>query len=115
LTGRASHGLLTAERDRWRKRQVTKNMKPIVKIENWSVVASVVNYGFRKLEPGQRLTGDVMGHTNLRNGSIYTSAILRIDLGNRLVETHNSLYQLGAVNEDYARWMWEQEKARLAA
>ena len=32
-----------------------------------------------------------------------------------LVETHNSLYQLGAVNEDYARWMWEQEKTRAAA
>jgi hypothetical protein len=89
--------------------------KPIVRIENWSVVASVVSYGFRRLEPGQRLTGDVMGHTNLRNGSIYTSAILHIDLGNRLVETHNSLYQLGAVNEDYARWMWEQEKTRAAA
>jgi hypothetical protein len=98
------------------KHQVTKTMdKPIVRIENWSVVASVVSHGFRKLEPGQRLTGDVMGHTNLRNGSIYTSAIINIDLGNRLVETHNSLYQLGAVNEDYARWMWEQEKTRAAA
>jgi hypothetical protein len=75
----------------------------------------VVYHGFRTLEPGQRLTGDVMGHTNLRNGSIYTSAILSVDWGNRLVETHNSLYHLGVVNEDYARWMWEQEKSRAAA
>jgi hypothetical protein len=89
--------------------------KPIVRIENWSVVSSVLFRGYRKLEPGARLTGDVMGHTNLRNGSIYTSAILSIDLGSRLVETHNSLYLLGAVSEDYARWMWEQEKARAAA
>jgi hypothetical protein len=106
----------TSERDPVAETSGHETMdKPIVRIENWSVVASVVNYGFRKLEQGQRLTGDVMGHTNLRNGSIYTSSILNIDLGNRLVETHNSLYQLGAVNEDYARWMWEQEKARIAA
>ncbi len=89
-----------------------KPAKPIVKIENWSAVGSVVFEGFCPLEPGQRLTGDVMGHTNLRNGSIYTSAILNVDLDNRLVETRNTLYQLGVVNEDYARWMGEQEKAR---
>jgi len=88
--------------------------KPIVRIENWSVVGSVIYHGYQNLEPGQRLTGDVMGHTNLRNGSIYTSAILNVDLGNRLVETHNSLYQLGQVDEAYARWMWEQERARAA-
>jgi hypothetical protein len=93
---------------------MNKVEKPIVKIENWAVVGSVIFRGYRDLEPGQRLTGDVMGHTNLRNGSIYTSAILHVDLGNRLVETHNSLYQLGAVSEDYARWMWEQEKERAA-
>ncbi len=86
-----------------------KREKPIVRIENWSVVGSVVYYGFRKLEPGARLTGDVMGHANLRNGTIYTSAILGIDLVNHLVETHNSLYRLGEVNEDYARWVREQE------
>jgi hypothetical protein len=88
--------------------------KPIVRIENWSVVSSVLFRGYRQLEPGARLTGDVMGHTNLRNGSIYTSAILNVDLENRVVETHNSLYQLGEVCEDYARWLSEQEKARAA-
>jgi len=93
---------------------MNRTEKPIVRIENWAVVGSVIFRGYRELEPGQRLTGDVMGHTNLRNGSIYTSAILNVDLGNRLVETHNSLYQLGAVSEDYARWMWEQERGRAA-
>ena len=93
---------------------MNKADKPIVRIENWAVVASVIFRGYRQLEPGQRLTGDVMGHTNLRNGSIYTSAIINVDLGNRLIETHNSLYQLGAISEDYARWMWEQEKSRAA-
>lgn len=88
--------------------------KPIVRIENWSVVGSVVYYGFRNLEPGARLTGDVMGHANLRNGTIYTSAILSIDLTNHLIETHNSIYRLGEVSEDYARWSREQAKTRAA-
>ena len=88
--------------------------KPVVRIENWSVVSSALFQGYRYLQPGQRLTGDVMGHTNLRNGSIYTSAILKIDLANRRVETHNSIYQLGEVSEDYARWMGGQEKPRAA-
>jgi hypothetical protein len=79
---------------------MSRTEKPIVRIENWAVVGSVIFRGYRELEPGQRLTGDVMGHTNLRNGSIYTSAILNIDLRNRVVETHNSLY--------------EQEKGRAA-
>ena len=89
--------------------------KPTVRIENWSAVASVIYFGFRKLEPGARLTGDVMGHTNLRNGTIYTSAILNVDLEGRRVETHNSIYQLGEISEDYARWLQGQEKPPVAA
>ena len=91
-----------------------KREKPIVRIENWSVVGSVIYYGFRLLEPGARLTGDVMGHANLRNGTIYTSAILRIDPAGHLVETHNSIYRLGEVSEDYARWQREQARTRAA-
>lgn len=94
--------------------KLDKPDKPIVRIENWSVVGSVVYYGFRRLEPGARLTGDVIGHSNLRNGTIFTSAILSIDLANHLVETHNSLYSLGEVSEDYARWAREQAKPRAA-
>ncbi|HUB17596.1 MAG TPA: hypothetical protein VL990_03110 [Acidobacteriaceae bacterium] len=89
--------------------------KPVIRIENWSVVASVLFRGYRKLEPGARLTGDVMGHTNLRNGTIYTSAILGVDLAGRLVETHNSIYHLGAVSVDYARWLQHQEEPPVAA
>jgi hypothetical protein len=55
-----------------------------------------------------------MGHANLRNGTIYTSAILAIDRLKGLVETHNSLYSLGEVSEDYARWLDAQEHARAA-
>jgi hypothetical protein len=93
---------------------MNKPDKPIIHIENWSVVGSVVYQGFQKLEPGQRLTGDVMGHTNLRNGSIYTSAILNVDVPNHLVETHNTVYHLGEVDEDYGRWLTGQETPRAA-
>lgn len=96
------------------KPQIQSN-KPIVRVENWSVVGSVVYLGYRKLEPGARLTGDVMGHANLRNGTIYTSAILSVDLANQLVETHNSIYRLGEVSDDYARWTQEQEQPPIAA
>ncbi len=88
--------------------------KPIVKIENWSVVGSVMLEGYRELEPGQRLLGDVVGHANLRSGLIYTSAILSANLVTRLVETRNTIYQLGAPSADYERWAWQQEEARAA-
>jgi hypothetical protein len=94
---------------------MNKSNKPLVRIENWSVVGSVIYYGFRNLEPGARLTGDVMGHSNLRNGTIYTSAILTIDRLRGMVETHNSIYSLGEVSEDYARWMDAQEQHPQAA
>lgn len=84
--------------------------KPLARIENWSVVGSVVLGGFREMEPGQRLTGEVLGHTNLPNGIIYTSAILTIDLENRRVETQNTVYELGHINEDYDRWSRERRK-----
>jgi len=109
-----SHGLGPFERDQWRKRRVTTMDKPTVRIENWSVTGSVLFQDYRALEPGQRLTGDVFGHSNLRNGFICTSAILSIDLTRGLVETHNTVYQLGAVNQDYERWMTERGTPRAA-
>jgi hypothetical protein len=86
--------------------------KPLARIDNWSVVGSVVLGGYRELEPGQRLTGEVLGHTNLPNGIIYTSAILSIDLPNGIVETQNTVYELGHISEDYERWSREHRKPR---
>jgi hypothetical protein len=74
------------------------------RIENWSVVDNLIFNGFRKLEPGQRLTGYLMGHTDLPNGIIYTSVIQSVDTANCLVETTNTIYRLGHVNEQYAQW-----------
>jgi hypothetical protein len=88
--------------------------KKIVRIENWSVVTSVIFDGYCELEPGRRLTGDVLGHANLRNGLIYTSAILNIDRMRGLVETRNTIYELGDVSPDYKRWAEAQERSQAA-
>lgn len=77
------------------------------KIDNWSVVDNLIFNGFRNLEPGQRLTGYLMGHSDLPNGVIYTSVIQRVDKANGLVETSNSVYQLGQMNESYQLWSSE--------
>jgi hypothetical protein len=74
------------------------------KIENWSVIDNLIFHGFRKLEPGQRLTGYLMGHSDLPNGVIYTSVIQRVDVANGLVETGNTIYRLGQINEFYQHW-----------
>jgi hypothetical protein len=91
-----------------------KPVKPIVQIENWAVVGSVMFEGYRELEPGQRLVGDVFAHNNLRSGLIYTSAILSVDCASRLVETHNTVYRLGVVSEDYDSWASRQGQPRAA-
>ncbi|HEX3987528.1 MAG TPA: hypothetical protein VHX13_13065 [Acidobacteriaceae bacterium] len=88
--------------------------KKIVRIENWSVVSSVIYDGYCELEPGRRLTGDVLSHTHLRNGLIYTSAIMDVDRRGGLVETRNTIYELGWVNPDYERWLQAREKAEAA-
>jgi len=82
------------------------------KVENWSIVDNLIFNGFRELEPGQRLTGYLMGHTNLPNGVILTSVIQSVDAANGVVETLTTVYQLGKVNEAYELWVSEHRQAR---
>lgn len=100
---------MPADRQQAGGKQVEPMDKPSAKIENWSVVGSVVIGGYRELEPGQRLTGEVLGHMNLPKGTIYTSAIVSIDMQNRQVETRNTVYELGRMSEDYERWAAERQ------
>lgn len=88
--------------------------KPRVKIENWSVVDSVIATGYQELAPGQRLTGNIFGHADLPNGTIYTSAIVSVDREAGLVETLNTLYQLGQIDSEYERWLIWQRAERAA-
>ena len=84
------------------------------KINNWSVVDNLIFNGFRDLEPGQRLTGYLMGHSDLPNGVIYTAVIQRVDRANGLVETGNTIYQLGHINEQYQFWASQQREGAAA-
>ncbi|HEY1810160.1 MAG TPA: hypothetical protein VGG42_16470 [Acidobacteriaceae bacterium] len=85
-----------------------------MRIENWSVVSSVIYDGYCELEPGRRLTGDVLAHSQLRNGLIYTSAIQNIDRHSGLVETRNTIYELGQINPEYERWLEVRGKSQAA-
>lgn len=83
--------------------------KPSVRIENWAVVDDLISHGYRQLQPGQRLTGTILSTTNLPKGTIYTSVIQNVDAKAGQVETFNTIYQLGKMDEDYERWLGEQD------
>ena len=78
--------------------------KPLVRIENWSVVDNLVFHGFRRLESGQRLTGTLLATTDMPKGIIYTSVIQSVDWREGIVETQNTVYQLGQVDQAWERW-----------
>ena len=87
--------------------------KPLVAIENWAVVDSVLAPGFEELKPGKHLTGNVLGHASLRNTKfVYTSRI--VGVYEDVVETLNTLYQLGEPSEEYKAWQREHD-SRAAA
>ena len=78
--------------------------KTLVRIENWSVVDNLVFRGFRGLEAGHRLTGTILATTDLPKGIIYTSVIQSVDLRRGIVETQNTTYELGQMDEAWERW-----------
>jgi hypothetical protein len=89
--------------------------KPRVTIENWGVVQNVISQGFGELYPGNRLTGYVLGHTYLPNTKrIFTSPILRIDSSQGVVETLNTMYQLGQPSDEYNSWSTKRRVATAA-
>jgi hypothetical protein len=84
--------------------------KATVKIEDWAVIQSVVCPKFEKLQPGKRLIGNVYGHANIPNAKLtYTSRIVSVDVSRRVVETHNTIYQLGQSSAPYETWACELE------
>ena len=89
--------------------------KPLVTIENWGVVQNVISQGFEELHPGNRLTRYVLGHTNLPyTKRIFTSPILSVDLSQGVVETLNTMYQLGETSDEYRSWNTKRRAAAAA-
>jgi hypothetical protein len=77
----------------------------VVILENWAVVDSVVSRSYQELQPGKHLTGRVFGHTNLPDANfIFTSPIIDVDSDQGVVQTRNTIYQLGEASEEYKTW-----------
>lgn len=89
--------------------------KPVVVIENWTVLADVSSPAFAELRQGNRLMGNVYGHTLLPHAKVvYTSPIVSVDLDQGLIETLNTIYQLGEANDEYKIWN-NKRKQTIAA
>lgn len=86
--------------------------KPELTIEKWAVVRSFISPNFEELRPGNHLTGNILGHTNLPYTTLYTSSILSVDFKLGVVETLNTMYRLGEPSEEYQSWF---DKRRAAA
>jgi hypothetical protein len=86
--------------------------QPLVTLENWAVVDSVVSDSYRELRPGKHLTGTVVGPANLPNTNfIFTSPVVSVDIDKGVVQTRNTIYQLGEANHEYKTWDRERKGA----
>jgi hypothetical protein len=79
--------------------------KPVVTIQDWAVVQSVISPSYEELLPGKHLMGKVYRTDESMEGRfIYTSRILIVDRGEGVVETLNTKYRLGRACEEYSMW-----------
>lgn len=78
--------------------------KPKVKLENWSVVDSLLLQDYRDLVPGQRLTGRVRRLFGIPQGTVFTATIVKVDQRRQRVETPQAVYRLGKVSQSYEQW-----------
>ena len=89
--------------------------KPSVKLEDWAVVPSPNTAAYQELRPGNLLVGRAFGHRKIETGSfVFTSAIVRIDVESRVVETRNTSYRLGEPSLGYKAWC-QKRAGRTAA
>jgi hypothetical protein len=59
------------------------------------------------------LTGTLFGHTNLPDTNfIFTSPIIDVDSDKGVVQTRNTIYQLGEASEEYKTWDREHAAKR---
>jgi len=82
------------------------NSKPVVKLENWSMVPSAdVNPYMAPEHPARQpvLYGRVTGHPLHEDGTYVTTSRVLASSGNE-VETYNTIYNLGKISEGYQDW-----------
>lgn len=89
--------------------------KAVVTIENWAVVQSVSSRNFEELNPGTRLMGHATGLAHIPSSMlVITSPVLRVDLNLGIVETSNTLYQLGEASGEYKSWAYKRRASDAA-
>ncbi len=89
--------------------------QPLVILEKWAVVDSLVSRGYQELGPGKHLTGTVFGHANLPDTNfVFTSPIIDVDSEQRVVLTRNTIYQLGEASDEYKTWDRQRRGAAAA-
>jgi hypothetical protein len=88
-------------------------MKPEIEIDNWAVTTHF--YGKEAyVAPEARskvLIGHVTGHPTMGDADVHTSYIVRFDLACRRVETHNTIYVLGAPKPGFIEYAMEHSSA----
>ena len=88
--------------------------KPLVKIENWAVVESLVPPVYEDLQPGRHLIGNAFGRVGASAAIfVYTSPILSVS--ERLIETRNTVYELGESSNAYEIWKRKRNPESAAA
>jgi hypothetical protein len=84
--------------------------QPLVILENWAVVDSVVSHSYQELRLGKHLTGTILGPANLPDANfIFTSPIVGVDNDKGVVQTRNTIYQLGEASDEYKTWDRERK------
>jgi len=79
--------------------------KPVVFLDNWSIVNEDSGPYAAPETISRRLSGTASGHPMYEDGTkITTSPILR-STWNRRVETKHTIYSLGMRHPDYKEWM----------
>lgn len=69
-------------------------------LEHWSVV-------IYKNDAQPQVVGLIIGHPEIPDGLMTTSFLKRVDEAKHLVHTRNSIYNLGAKNPAFERWLHE--------
>ena len=88
--------------------------KPVVRLENWTVIDDLVPLNYEGLGTGKRLAGNAIGHADVAAGGfIYTPPIVQVN--GRLIETRNTVYELGEPSNVYKMWKRERHLESIGA
>lgn len=93
------------------KTETTTETKERVRIENWAIV-NIPNSPYQAPELVKpQLTGDIFGHPKHIDGKkVTTSIVVSLDISNKICETENTSYVLGAPSAEFIEWLAENNK-----